>query len=321
MTGSAMMTGIYIVSGFLGAGKTTFIRKLISEAFRGEKIAILENDFGDAGIDAALLGSTGVRVAEINSGCICCSLSGDFVDGMEEILGRFKPDKAVIEPSGVAKLSDVERACLDPRIAAFAEVRKKITIVDANGCKKYIENFGEFYEDQIHHADTILINRAEGPPGKPEMAGEALKAVRELNERAVIFTAPWDGLSTEEILSGGGAGRETSAHCPDCGDSNCSGEHDHAADELFDSVTLRTERVFSDGDLRDRVSDAERMTGGTILRAKGIVRGEKGYLNVQYIPGGLTIEDSPAPGGAICFIGRNLDQSELTALFCGAKPD
>ena len=161
-----MAVDVFIVSGFLGAGKTTFIQKLMREVFRGVRLAVVENDFGEESVDASLLGTSGVLVTELNSGCICCSLSGDFVRAFLDMLGRFKPEKVIIEPSGVAKLSDVVRACEDPRIAQLAEVRGKITVVDASSCRKYADNFGEFFEDQIEHADTILLSRTGRSPDR-----------------------------------------------------------------------------------------------------------------------------------------------------------
>ena len=180
-----MAAEIFVISGFLGAGKTTLIQKLLKEAFAKEKVALIENDFGEISVDAALLKSGGVEVREINSGCICCSLSGDFVKSLKELLDRFHPDKIVIEPSGVGKLSDIIKACSDPRILPHAEVKGKITIVDIKRYKMYLDNFGEFFEAQIQNADAVLISRVDDFPGRVNAAYEIVKG---LNTHAVVFS-------------------------------------------------------------------------------------------------------------------------------------
>jgi G3E family GTPase len=311
-----MPAKIYIVSGFLGAGKTTLIQKLIDEAFRNDKVAIVENDFGEANVDAALLGASGIEVTEINSGCICCNLSGDFVDALREVLDRFKPDKVIIEPSGVAKLSDVVQACLDPRIAPSAELCKKITVVDVNRCKIYLDNFGEFFENQIQCADAILLSKIGGAECKLKAAH---KLVEELNKNSKIFAKPWEQITAEEILSpphentGHKTADEVIPEDGHCHHTHCDG--DHSAEDSFDTVTLYLDRVFSEEDLKTCVSDMEKLANGTILRAKGIVRGTRGHLNLQYLPGELKIEASPAVGDMICFIGRDMDRSQLAGIF------
>jgi G3E family GTPase len=300
------------------------IQKLIAEAFRSDKVAIVENDFGEVNVDAALLGVSGVEVTEINSGCICCSLSGDFVEALREVLDRFKPDKVVIEPSGVAKLSDVIQACSDSRVASMAELCGKITVIDANRCQTYLDNFGEFFENQIQHADTILLSKIGNSPHKTRAAREL---VEELNKNAKIFAKPWERLTAEEILSEilssprENTRREAVTEVPS-EDGHCHHEHcdgDHSAEDFFDTVTLYSDRVFSEEDLKTHISDMERLSSGTILRAKGIVRGEKGYLSLQYLPGELKIEPSPAAGDMICFIGCGMDRLELAAIFRGFR--
>jgi G3E family GTPase len=319
-----MAADIFIISGFLGAGKTTLIQKLIREALQGKRAAIVENDFGEESIDASLLGSSGIMVNEINSGCICCSLSGNFVRAFVDMLGQFEPDCVIIEPSGVAKLSDVVLACEDPKIASLAAVRGKITVVDVNNCKKYIDNFGEFFEDQIQHADTILLNRMDGlPAGRAGRAEEAVGIIKGLNESSRIFAGPWSSIDSAEILYRAARPEgmeEDAAHCCCC-DSADPHDHDHghAAEDVFDEITLRPGRRFSLEDLKSRMSDIERLSSGDILRAKGIVRGEDGYLNMQYIPGDLRVESTSAAGDIVCFIGRGLNRQELAGLLCEAR--
>ncbi len=318
-----MAAEIYIISGFLGAGKTTLIQKLLRETFSKEKMVLIENDFGEISVDAALLKSGGIEVKEINSGCICCSLSGDFVKAMKELLGRFHPNKIVIEPSGVGKLSDIIKACSDPRIQPFAKIKKKITVVDVKRCKQYLDNFGEFFEDQIQNADVVLLSRSEDFPDRVK---DAHKLVRSLNAHAAIVSKPWDQINTAELLHPHDHDHhEHTEHCHEhgCGcahsghDHGHACEHSHSAEEAFDTVTIRTKRVFSMEDLKARVSNMEQSAKGTILRAKGIVRSANGYINLQYLPGDIRITGCAVGGGMLCIIGRNLNRQELCALFGG----
>lgn len=330
-----MSTEIFVISGFLGAGKTTLIEKLLREAFQNEKVVLIENDFGDISVDAALLKSGGIEVKEMNSGCICCSLSGDFIKAIKELLDRFHPDKIIIEPSGVGKLSDIMKACSDPRILPLAKVKAKITIADVKRCKMYLDNFGEFFEDQIQNADAILLSRVGEFPDKVDAAQ---KIIRGLNPHAVIFSKPWGQINVNEILHphrDDHAPIEHHAHTHDCKcgcgchDAHshmehehthahkCSCGHNHRAEEIFDTVTIRTNRVFSIEDLKARISNMERSARGTILRAKGIVRGTRGYMNLQYLPGDIKVTKCTASGDMLCIIGHNLNRQELCTLFSG----
>ncbi|MDR1650508.1 MAG: GTP-binding protein [Synergistaceae bacterium] len=300
-----MTAEIYIVSGFLGAGKTTLIQKLLSEAFGGERTAVIENDFGEAGIDASMLGSSGVEVRQMDSGCICCSLIGDFAKALEDLLTDYRPGRILIEPSGVGKLSDVVRACETPKVSALSRVAAKITVADASRFCKYLDNFGEFYEDQIENADVVILSRAEDP-----RAEDACRRIRNINGGAVILKKPWSRISPREILQ--------RADYP-AGETSRGGEedhsHDHSADEVFDEVTIRTSRSFGEDELKSAVSEIERLFGADVLRAKGIVKGPNGHLNLQYVPGDLRITDCAAAGNAISVIGRGLDRDRLSSCF------
>ena len=194
------MTKIDIISGFLGAGKTTLIKKLLDEAFKGEKIVLIENEFGEIGIDGGFLKDAGVEITEMNSGCICCSLVGDFGAALKKVLADYAPDRIVIEPSGVGKLSDV--------IAAVERVQKEepnlhlnsfVTVVDATKAKVYMKNFGEFFNNQVEHACAILLSRTQKmDEGK---LNDAVHLLREKNPKAAILTTPWDQLTGQQILS------------------------------------------------------------------------------------------------------------------------
>ena len=367
-----MATEIYVISGFLGAGKTTLIQKLLNEAFHNEKVILIENDFGEISVDAALLKSGSIEVKEINSGCICCSLSGDFVKALKEVLDCFHPDKIIIEPSGVGKLSDIVKCCSDPRILPLAKVTLKITVADVKRCQMYLDNFGEFFEDQIKNADTILLSRTENFPDRVDAAR---KLIRSLNADSVILSKSWAAIDASEILNsksnriaehdsrsrgyeypqlGANPSKEQEHHgnqehhrkhghheeyghhgehqhhdgCKHehyaehqhhdgCRHSRCDAPHNHSAEDVFETVTIRTGQIFGAEDLKARIMAMERNAKGTVLRAKGILRGTDGYLNLQYLPGDVQISKCSAAGGMLCIIGRNLNRQELCTLFEG----
>ena len=224
------MTKIDIFSGFLGAGKTTLIKKLIKEAFQGEKLVLIENEFGEIGIDGGFMKDAGINVTEMNSGCICCSLVGDFGAALEEVLEKYHPDRIIIEPSGVGKLSDVIKA-VSSVMESHADVQMNgyVTVADATKCKMYMKNFGEFYNNQVESAKTIVLSRT----GKitDEKLDAALALIREKNDKATIITTPWDEIDGKQIL---GAIEESNALelelmeeedvCPECGHHH---DHDH----------------------------------------------------------------------------------------------
>ena len=192
------MTKIDIFSGFLGAGKTTLIKKLIKESFAGQKVVLIENEFGEIGIDGGFLKESGIQINELNAGCICCSLVGDFRAALQQVVEQYHPDRIVIEPSGVGKLSDVTRAVegvaehLDVQLSSF------VTVVDVNKVKMYMKNFGEFYDDQISHASCIILSRTQN--ATEEKIAAAVAMLREKNPTATIVTTAWDSLTGEQIL-------------------------------------------------------------------------------------------------------------------------
>ena len=192
------MTKIDIFSGFLGAGKTTLIKKLIKESFAGQKVVLIENEFGEIGIDGGFLKESGIQINELNAGCICCSLVGDFRAALQQVVEQYHPDRIVIEPSGVGKLSDVTRAVegvaehLDVPLSSF------VTVADVNKVKMYMKNFGEFYDDQISHASCIILSRTQN--ATEEKIAAAVAMLREKNPTATIVTTAWDALTGEQIL-------------------------------------------------------------------------------------------------------------------------
>lgn len=193
------MTRIDIISGFLGAGKTTLIKKLLKEALTEEQVVLIENEFGEIGVDGGFLQESGIEIKEMNSGCICCSLVGDFGASLKEVLDTYKPDRIIIEPSGVGKLSDVEKAVLGVDTDVDAILNSKVAVVDAVKCKMYMKNFGEFFINQVEHADTIVLSRTDKL--SQDKLEKVVEMLREHNDYATIITTPWDQVAGTDILA------------------------------------------------------------------------------------------------------------------------
>ena len=310
------MTKIDIYSGFLGAGKTTLIKKMIQESYAGQKLVLIENEFGEIGIDGGFLQDAGINITEMNSGCICCSLVGDFGKALTQVLEEYAPDRIIIEPSGVGKLSDV--------IAAVEKVTNDqvtlgytVAVVDAGKVKVYTKNFGEFYNNQIETATTVILSRTDSVP--QQKLDNAVAMIRQLNDHAVIVTTPWDQLTGAQLVEAmeGQASVEAELaqmvhehhhkhhhdheehhccghhdhdheehHC--CGhhdhdhhheDGHCScghDHHDHHADEVFTSWGVETHKKFTEAQLNAALLSLDSGRFGFVLRAKGIVAGEDG---------------------------------------------
>ncbi len=224
----ANLTKVTIISGFLGAGKTTFIKKLLEEVYKGQKVVLIENEFGEIGIDGGFLKDAGIQINEMNSGCICCSLVGDFGEALKQVTKEYSPDLIIIEPSGVGKLSDVIAAVENVKDEAGLELENFITVADGTKCKMYMKNFGEFYNNQIENASTVVLSRTQNmSEDKLETAVDLIKAQ---NDKAAIVTTPWDDLTGEQIIN---AMKKTSLvdemlkeieTCPVCGHHH---EHEH----------------------------------------------------------------------------------------------
>ena len=220
------MTKIDIFSGFLGAGKTTLIKKLLKEAYKGEQVVLIENEFGEIGIDGGFLKEAGVEIREMNSGCICCSLVGDFGTALKEVIAKYEPQRIVIEPSGVGKLSDVIKAVQKIENEVEIKLNSFTTVVDATKCKMYMKNFGEFFSNQIEYAGTVILSRTD--KASEEKIATALEIIRRLNQTAAVITTPIEKLSGEKILDTMENNRSLEKElmdeevCPVCG-----GHHDH----------------------------------------------------------------------------------------------
>ena len=345
------MTKVDIISGFLGAGKTTFIKELIEKVFAGEKLVLIENEFGEIGIDGGFLQDAGIEITEMNSGCICCTLVGDFSVALKKVLDEYHPDHVIIEPSGVGKLSDVAAAIENVKEDADIEIEGRITVVDGKKAKMYLDNFGEFFENQVEHASTIVISRTQN------MTDEKIEAcvhlLREKNDKATIISTPWDQLSGDAIrhaLEHGaeieglfehhhdhdeecGCGHHHHDHDEECGcghhhhdhDEECScgcghhhDHHHHHADEVFTSWGKETPRKYTKEELDEiLVKLSEETEFGIILRAKGMLPAADGtWLYFDLVPGEYEIRNgAPDYTGRLCVIGSKMDTDKLEKLF------
>ena len=369
---------IDIFSGFLGSGKTTLIKKLIAEAYCGEKVVLIENEFGEIGIDGGFLKESGINITEMNSGCICCSLVGDFADALKKVTKQYSPDRIIIEPSGVGKLSDVTKAVIGANIEG-ATINSCTTVVDANKCKMYMKNFGEFFINQVENASCIVLSHTD--VAKEEKIAESLQLIRSLNEGATVISTPLNKITGKQILDemehtstlekelkklteelhhhddddddecchghhhhdhddddddddecchghhhhdhddddddDDECCHERHHHHDDDDDECCHGHHHHHhADEVFTSWGRETTNVYTMKQIQDILNSFAGGEYGTILRAKGIVEGEDGWIHFDYIPDGVDVRHGAAGTiGKICVIGCKIDEEKLATLF------
>ena len=393
------MTKIDIVSGFLGAGKTTLIKKLLAEAYPGEKLVLIENEFGEINIDGGFLKESGIQISEMSAGCICCSLVGDFNKSLKQVSAQFHPDRILIEPSGVGKLSDVivaveNTAAEDPEL----KLNSFVTVADATKVKVYMKNFGEFYNNQIESAGTIILSRTQKLTEEKLQAAVAM--LREKNPDAAIITTPWDELDgktilraiekvslADELLAKMRAEHEAEEaehhhhhhhdedehehhhhhdhdedECDDpdcachhhhdddeddhdhehhhhhdheheehehhhhhdhdgdeCDDPDCcchDHHHHHHADEVFTSWGVETPKTFTAQGIDHILEELDSGEYGKILRAKGIVNGEDGWLEFDYVPEEHDVRSGhPDYTGRLCVIGAELKEDALKVLF------
>ena len=380
------MTKIDIISGFLGAGKTTLIKKLIKEAYAGEKVVLIENEFGEIGVDGGFLKDAGIEITEMNSGCICCSLVGDFAKALKEVEEKFSPDRIVIEPSGVGKLSDVIRAVQRAGLA-HSELNAFCTVVDAKKCRMYLKNFGEFFLDQVENASCIILSHTALPHEKLDEAVTLLRG----HTQATIVTTEWEKLDGKELLAAmeqrdslraelERLAREAEEHAPaehdecchhhhhdeegecchhdhdhehehgecchhdhdhehehgecchhhhDHEEGECHHDHEHEhegechhhhhhADEVFASWGTETAKKFSKEELEGALEALSSGEYGDILRAKGYVDGEEGWIYFDYVPGEPDLRaGEPSVTGRLCVIGCHLAEDKLKTLFLG----
>ncbi|MBO5924680.1 MAG: GTP-binding protein [Clostridia bacterium] len=303
------MVKIDIISGFLGAGKTTLIKQLLT-AYAGERVALIENEFGEIGIDGAFLKDSGINVTEINSGCICCSLVGNFADAIVKLIAEYSPSRIIIEPSGVGKLTDIIRAVQG--VKAEVSINVVATVVDGGKCKMYIRNFGEFYIDQLQNAKVIVVSKTDKiPDTKVE---QAVSLIRQYNSTATILATPISQLDSGHLLSILEGGVDNLSERL----SLAGRTHTHA-DEVFTSVGIETENGYTHAQLEhilEQLSTNEDI--GIILRAKGIVKAldEDKWYHFDYVAGDYEIRLGEAePIGRACVIGSNMDKGLIHRLF------
>ena len=321
------MVKIDIISGFLGAGKTTLIKKLLKDGFQGEQVVLIENEFGEIGIDGGFLKEAGIQIREMNSGCICCSLVGDFGTSLKEVVTKYNPDRILIEPSGVGKLSDVIKAVQGVQDEVDIKLNSYTTVVDAKKCKMYMKNFGEFFDNQIQYAGAIIMSRTDIATEKKVQ--ESLELLRSLNKDAAIITTPIENLDgkklvevmehpvslEQEMLE------EEHEHHHHHHDGECGCGHDHHhhhADEVFTSWGRETIKKFTREGLEkilEALSESDKY--GIILRAKGMLPAEDGtWIYFDMVPEETEIrEGAPEYTGRLCVIGSKLDEHALEELF------
>lgn len=323
-----MAVKIDLISGFLGAGKSTLILKLLKEAFHEQCVAVIENEFGQIAIDGSLLRDYSIPVREISAGCICCSLQRDFRRTLSELLAQHRFDRIIIEPSGVGKLSDILRECASPSVRREAEPGMIAAVADALRAELYLKNFGEFYRDQIGYANAVLLSRTEQLP--PERLEKIRTLLHNLNPRAAILTTPWDSLSGPEIVAAAEGTENLAAMldslaCDPYAEANadfdshchCHDGHDHDAHEIFETWGIETAFRYSEQELREILSTLAGSAAGEIVRSKGFVASDGGaWLRFDAVPGESRLcPCRPCPTGRICVIGRHLNREELSRLF------
>ena len=343
------MTKIDVFSGFLGAGKTTLIKKLLKDGYNGEKIVLIENEFGEIGIDGGFMKDAGIEITEMNQGCICCSLVGDFGEALKKVLEQFAPDRILIEPSGVGKLSDVLKAVMGIGSEEIV-LNSYTTVADASKIRMYMKNFGEFYKNQVETAKTIVLSRTQKL--SEEKLAEAVRMIRELNEHATIVTTPWDDISGKQIISAMETENKFAEEllkgediCPVCGHSHHDHDHDHHdhehdhdhhdhehdhhhhdhghhhhhhdADEIFSSIGVESAKKFTKDELENALSRLSGEEFGMVLRAKGIVPGAEGvWYHFDFVPEEYEIRTGAADvTGRMCVIGSELKEDKIKALF------
>ena len=336
------MTKIDIISGFLGAGKTTFIKKMIEEAFKGEQVVLIENEFGEVGIDGWFLKDDGIQITEMNSGCICCSLVGDFATNLNEVITKYHPDRILIEPSGVGKLSDVMKSVIDIEKEQDVKLNALVTVVNALKANKQMKAFGEFFNNQIEYATTVILSRSQN--ATPEQLEFCVKQIQKLNPNAAIITTDWSAIAGEKILAtmegqdnlemkvlaeARHAHDEHEHHHHDHEghehhhehDENCTcgchghDHHHHHADDVFTSWGKETPHKFEKSKLEEILKKF--VEDDNILRAKGMVESVDGtWIYFDMVPGEYEIrEGEPDYTGRLVVIGTDIHERELEEIF------
>lgn len=322
-----MSTRVDIFSGFLGSGKTTLIKKLIDERLSNEKVVIIENEFGEVGIDGSILRKSNMEVKEITAGCICCTINQDFKQAVEEVIDKFKPDRIIIEPSGVGKLSEILKTLRVSDLKNKITLNMIITVVYVLKYKMYVSNFDEFYRNQIVNSNTIILSRTQDAESK--QIEEVMADISKINSKSVITTTPWNKLSSQKIMEIAKQSRKIPIEeqvnlikKP----QGISGlmrhkevhHHDHHADESFSTWGIETPKIFNKQSLINKLQlIGDNKDYGTVLRAKGIVEvDESQWIQFDYVPNEIkVISTTPDYTGRLCIIGSNLNKENIKNLF------
>ena len=340
------MVKINVISGFLGAGKTTLIKKLLTGRIRNEKVVLLENEYGEIGIDGSFMKDAGITVTELNAGCICCTLAGDFQAAVDQLIDTYHPDRILVEPTGVGKLSEILAAVEKAKERhPDIEVGGSATVVDAGKCRMYMKNFGEFFLDQVKSASTVIFSRTQLLPA--DRVEKSRQLIAEAHPDARIITTPWDEMEPDFMLEVIETGKPIwfapleddddddddehehhhEHHHHDHHDHEGHGHHhhhhhhgadEHDADEVFGNIGIETAQRYEQDEIRGilgKLGDEEEY--GRVLRAKGILQDAAGsWFQFDYVPGEIDMRDGSADyTGRLCVIGADLNEEALKELF------
>ena len=317
-----MKVSVDIFSGFLGSGKTMLIKKLLIENAYNKNTVVIENEFGEVSIDGEILRESNIEVKEINSGCICCQVSGKFDDSVLEVINRYKPENIIIEPSGVAKLSEILNILTNIKFSHMIDIRNVFTLVDVMNYEKYISNFKEFYINQIKNADTIVLSRSQYKD--KGQIGNIIKSIKKYNNNAVIIDIPWNELKAQDFMKKDTSEKNSREQKIKSMNNNKKSfflkkhSHSHNADEVFESYPIHLDRYMNENELKRKfefISESD--VYGNIIRAKGIIENDSGkYYQFDYVPHEFKMREIKwSNRKVISIIGSMLNKKGLENLF------
>ena len=301
------MIKVDVISGFLGSGKTTLVKKLL-QVHQKEKVVLIENEFGDIGIDGELIEREGFEVFEISSGCICCIMQKDFVQMLARIIKEFHPERIIIEPTGISILSEIIDILRKPEFSSLLQINSLVTVVDSVNYLQQCEVFGEFFEDQITNASVLTLSKSQLVDS--ETIDKIISSLREFNQDGEIISKPWDALGPEEFesLLDGQADLDFS--------DILHTDYKPCSENEFEALALKTSRAFSQEELELSLSRLSQPQYGQVLRGKGFLKSPQGFLDFSYTNGQFTVSPSKfKSSGKLCLIGKNLKEKEIKDLF------
>ncbi|HEY8908802.1 MAG TPA: GTP-binding protein [Desulfosporosinus sp.] len=301
------MIKVDVISGFLGSGKTTLVKKLL-QVHQKEKVVLIENEFGDIGIDGELMEREGFEVFEISSGCICCIMQKDFIQMLTRIIEEFHPERIIIEPTGISILSEIIDILRKPEFTSLLEINSLVTVVDSINYLQQCEVFGEFFEDQITNASVLTLSKSQLV--NSETLDKIVTSLRDFNQDAEIITKPWESLGADEV--------ENLLDAPEDLDLSDIFHTDYkpCSENDFEALALKTSRAFSQEEVELCLSQLSQPQYGQVLRGKGFLKGSQGFLDFSYTNGQFMVSSSKFKStGKLCLIGKNLKEKEIKALF------